>query len=158
MNPIGPGENMKKRLGKEWMTVYRTPAYRQHVQSLFDELIHKTWGRTEWAPPATVTETDENFIIELDVPGVDEQSIRVLCHEKMIGVEGRRQLPQESGKVFVHLSERPKGKFARIFDFAEPLDTENVQQSYHKGVLTLTIPKRRAAKEGRSGKIIIPIE
>jgi HSP20 family protein len=54
----------------------------QEVDRLFDEIIHRPWGsvRTaaeEWSPQIDLYETDTAFILEADLPGVQEQEVAV---------------------------------------------------------------------------------
>ncbi|NLX05293.1 MAG: Hsp20/alpha crystallin family protein [Phycisphaerae bacterium] len=136
---------------RQWFSVGQIPSYRRAVDSLFEELIYQAWGRAEWAPEVDVTETQDAFVVEIDLPGVDEESIVIAVRDGRLLVKGRRPHRAQAAGTCVHVCERPEGQFARTFEFRFPIDTGAMEKKYANGVLTLTLPKRRYDKEERHG-------
>jgi HSP20 family protein len=121
---------------------YRGIRYRQHeVHALFNELIHKRWGTTCWTPPVDVWESETAYIIEMDLPGVHADDVRMEAHERTLSVEGQRQLRQDPNQVTAHIHERCEGRFARTFEFDFNVEGTEVAGNWQDGVLTLTVPK-----------------
>ena len=89
----------------------------------------------------------DQFIVELDLPGIAEDSLNLdvernvlTVHAERAGVDPHREMVS---------AERPRGVFSRQLFLGETLDTEQIQASYHHGVLRLTIPVAERAKPRR---------
>jgi len=115
--------------------------HQYEIHTLFDELIHRPWGRAQWCPPVDIRETRESFVIEIDLPGVEPDEVHITAEGKTLTIEGRRKLRPCDDDRTIHLCERPDGDFARMFEFGETLENETIESRWHNGVLTLTIPK-----------------
>ncbi len=111
------------------------------IHTLFDELIHRPWGRAQWHPPVDIRETHESFVIDIDLPGVEPDEVRITAEGKTLAIEGRRELRPCDDERTTHLCERPDGGFARMFEFGQPLAPEAVESRWHNGVLTITVSK-----------------
>lgn len=87
----------------------------------------------------------DEFVVELDVPGVDEDSIDVTVENDVLQITAERQAPfAEDDRVLV--AERTYGTWTRHVHVGRGLDTANVQASYRNGVLRLVIPVAEEAK------------
>jgi HSP20 family protein len=127
---------------RQTLTPRRAFGFHQHeIHALFDELIHRPWGRAQWNPPVDIREDDENFIIEIDLPGVKPEEVRVTAEGNTLSIEGQRELRPCDDARTTHLCERPDGGFARMFEFAETLEEERIEGHWQNGVLTITVPR-----------------
>ncbi|MDT5323670.1 MAG: hypothetical protein QOF25_822 [Mycobacterium sp.] len=87
------------------------------------------------------------FIVELDLPGIDGDSLGLDVERNVLTVRAeRRGLDREREMVS---AERPWGVFSRQLFLGDTLDTDDIQASYHDGVLRLTIPVAEKAKPRR---------
>lgn len=87
----------------------------------------------------------DGFIVELDLPGVDRDSIDVTVERNVLQITARRSPRfQEGDEVTFH--ERPHGVMTRQLLLAEGLDTADITASYDDGVLRLSIPVSEEAK------------
>jgi HSP20 family protein len=111
------------------------------VHSLFDELIHRRWGRARWRPAADVLKTTTGYVVEVDLPGVDEESVRVTVRGRYLSIEGRRLTGRSEGGAAAVVCERPEGPFSRIVQFGEVIEGFKIQQSMTRGVLTLVLTR-----------------
>jgi HSP20 family protein len=110
------------------------------VHSVFDELIHKTWGHQHWHAAADVIETADDYIVEIDLPGVEPDNIGISLEESCLIVETLRQ-PHRPPDYKTHLIQRPIGRCYCSFEFPCRLDTASMSKSFENGVLTIRIPK-----------------
>ena len=86
----------------------------------------------------------EEFIVELDLPGVDPDSIDLGVERNVLTVRAeRRPLPPDRELL---AAERPRGVFSRQLILGDALDTDRVQAAYQSGVLSLRIPVAEKAK------------
>jgi HSP20 family molecular chaperone IbpA len=130
-------------------SVYRTKRLRQwqitfhpgEVHSLFDELIHRHWGRARWQPKIDVLRIASGYVVEADIPGVDEDSIDVGIRGNNLTIEGRRSPRLFERRVGVLVCERPEGSFSRVIQFAESIEGYSLRKSMTQGVLTLILTK-----------------
>src|ERR1700749_4940768 len=80
----------------------------------------------------------DRFIVEFDLPGVDEESLDLDVERNVLTVHARR--PEvDPGREMV-AAERPRGVFSRQLFLGENLDTDAIEASYGGGGLRLTIP------------------
>ena len=101
-----------------------------------------------WFPAMDSYETDNSFVIELDVPGVHPENVDISLDRNTLTIKGTRGATvnaQEKGEVRVFSSERLTGSFARAIRLSEYVDGERIEARYSNGVLTVTIPKSAAA-------------
>lgn len=116
--------------------------FRRHeIHTLFDELIHRPWGRSQWNPPVDIHEDDDAFVIEADLPGVNAEDVRIRIEGRTLAIEGRRQLRPCDNSRTSHLCERPDGGFIRVFEFQENIEQEQIQTRWQDGVLMVTVLK-----------------
>jgi HSP20 family protein len=115
--------------------------FRRHeIHSLFDELIHKPWGAVRWNPAVDVREDQDAYTIEVDLPGVKAEEVRIVAEEKSLTIEGQRKLGV-CNEVTSHVCERQEGRFARTFAFDDIIEGREIESHWQDGVLTVTIPK-----------------
>lgn len=87
------------------------------------------------------------FIVELDLPGVDPDSLDLDVERNVLTVHARR--PALDSEREMVAAERPRGVFSRQLFLGETLDTERIEADYSGGVLRLTIPVAEKAKPRR---------
>lgn len=104
-----------------------------------------TWTRPTAMPMDAYREGDE-YVIALDLPGVDPDAIDVDVERNMLTVRAERRPQAKTENVQMELSERPLGVFSRQVMLADTLDVENIKGDYDAGVLTLRIPIAERAK------------
>jgi HSP20 family protein len=101
------------------------------------------------AMPMNAYRKGHTFVVQLDLPGVEPDSIDLTVEQNVLMVRAERG-PVEAGEdVEVLLSECPAGTFTRQIFLGETLDSERIEADYTGGVLTLTIAVREAAKPRR---------
>ena len=90
----------------------------------------------------------DSVVVELDLPGVDPESVELTVERNVLTVKAERPVSHGTeDEVFV--AERPSGQYTRQLFLGESLDTDNVEARYDRGVLTLTIPVAEKAKSRR---------
>ncbi len=87
---------------------------------------------------------DDTFVIELDLPGVEHDSIDLDVERNVLTVRAERPVRASDAELLI--AERPKGVFTRQLVLGDALDTARVEASYDAGVLTLRIPVAEKAK------------
>lgn len=137
--------NHRTQLYHRYETVKHPGFYFHHheVHALFDELIHRPWGCVNWTPPVDVWENETAFILEMDVPGIEQEQLEIVRQGRTLTIRGQRQLRQDAGKAVGHLHERCEGRFTRTFEFDFVIEEAAIESTRQEGVLTVIIPKPR---------------
>jgi HSP20 family protein len=118
-----------------------------------DRLAGQLWGnggnggRTP-AMPLDAYRRGEQFIIHVDVPGIEPSSIDLTVDKNVLTVTGERTWQRDENMEVV-ATERPHGQFSRQLFLGDGLDTERIQASCEHGVLTVRIPVAEHAKPRR---------
>jgi HSP20 family protein len=103
--------------------------------------------RADWTPASDVYETEDAFVVALDLPGIDRDALEVTVDDNRLTVRGARAA--EEG-VRRHGGDRPVGRFASSFGPLPPsVDQRGIAAEYKDGVLRLRLPKRAAGDKGR---------
>lgn len=105
-----------------------------------------------WAPRIDVVETEDAFLFEFDIPGVEKDDIHVNLHDGVLTVSGEKQSRELSENDDVVRVERFTGHFYRSFSIPTALDDKKIEANYANGVLSLRLPK---AEESKPRKIKI---
>jgi HSP20 family protein len=114
-----------------------------------DRLTQSLFGNTGTnAHPAVIPmdawRDGDEFVVELDLPGVSPGSIDVDVERNVLTVKAERPLRANDAQLIS--AERPRGMFSRQLFLGDALDTERVAATYEQGVLTLRIPVAEKAK------------
>jgi HSP20 family protein len=109
---------------------------------LMDELLRSSAGNgsrvSGFTPPVDVHETEEEYLVKIDVPGVKSEDVNVEVNDSVLSISGSR-VADETGTA--QLVERPYGTFARTLTLPQGVDSDSIEAGYHDGVLELRIPK-----------------
>lgn len=99
-----------------------------------------------WQPLADIEETDDAFIIRMDLPGVTKNDIHLTIDNNTLTIRGERKRVGSEKREDYHLLERYYGNFQRSFVLPSTIDENNVNAEYKDGVLTVTLKKKEEAK------------
>ncbi|MGH9900735.1 MAG: Hsp20/alpha crystallin family protein [Pyrinomonadaceae bacterium] len=132
----------------------------ERMNSLFEEAARQRtaggeeerseMGHADWQPAADVYESEKDYLIALDLPGVRRQGLEVSLDENQLTISGERDRGAEDTNP--RRSERPFGRFSRSFTLPAVVDREGITADYKDGVLRLRLPKR-SGEQGRRVEI-----
>jgi HSP20 family protein len=132
-------------------------------------------GSEGFAPAMDVCETPDDYVVEVNLPGVKPEDVDIELHEGVLTIRGEmkqeghagrhtgQQTGQQSGQTNGQQStqqqgehrgnygirERRWGRFYRSVTLPANVDANKVQASFEHGVLTVTIPKAEETKPRR---------
>lgn len=120
----------------------------------FDQLLSEMSGLMEstvgvapavtWTPLADVTESDDAFHVEIELPGVKSKDINVEANGEELVVTG--EIKEKERKGVLRRSTRRTGSFEYRLRLPGEIHTEKVNARISDGVLTVTVPKAEVAK------------
>lgn len=102
-------------------------------------------GDVTWTPRADIHETDKEVIIDLELPGLKKEEIKVEVKNNVLTVSGERTKEQKTETPEGSRIERHYGKFERAFSLPDTVVEDKIGATYTNGVLTLTLPKNEKA-------------
>ncbi len=102
-----------------------------------------TASRPSLVPMDAWRESDD-FVVELDLPGVDPSSIDIDVERNVLTVRAERV--SRNGDWEMLASERPRGVFSRQLVLGDNLDLAKIEAGYEGGVLRLRVPVAEQAK------------
>jgi HSP20 family protein len=103
--------------------------------------------QAQYYQPATdVRETQQEVILQFDMPGVSSDNVDLMVEKGTLTVTGAAD-PEEQGNAVYR--ETHIGNYRRIFSLNEGVDAEHIQADMKAGVLTVRIPKPEKVKPKR---------
>lgn len=117
-----------------------------NLASDFEKVIENVFGDytqsdSDWVPRANVLETDGNYSVELELPGIQGDDVAVELSEGTLEIAGTKSVTTEVEGTKVLKSERRHGSFRRTFKFSTPLEADNISAEFKNGILTVVLPK-----------------
>jgi len=108
-----------------------------------DELMNRMLGgngngQRSWAPPVDVRELDEHYLVTVDLPGIDPDTVSIEVENDVLTVSGERPRSEEGQAYRI---ERPYGPFVRSLALPKGCDLDNVVADYRHGIVEIRIPK-----------------
>jgi HSP20 family protein len=85
-------------------------------------------------------------VATLELAGIEPEDVEVSVEDSTLTVSGSRELSSEVKEENVHRLERRYGSFTRAITLPTTADTDKVEASFDKGVLTIQVPKVERAK------------
>lgn len=107
----------------------------------FNDFFNTSWPTVpRTAIKADVRETDDSYIVEAEVAGVNKEDVTLLCERGVLTITvTKEESKEEEGKGYIR-KERYTGSTSRRFLF-EDVDEDNIKASLDNGVLSVTLPK-----------------
>jgi HSP20 family protein len=99
-----------------------------------------------WSPAVDILETEDALVLKADLPDVNISEIDIRVENQTLTLRGHRKFEKDENAKGYHRIERSYGEFVRSFAIPSTVDTEKVSADYRNGVLSITLPKKEAAK------------
>lgn len=117
----------------------------QLFTSMLGDVVSPATGA--WTPLADVTETDDAYLVEIDVPGADRKNLTVEVTGAELRISGEIVAKEKAG--WLRHRTRPVGRFAYHTSLPGDIDSEHITAGLADGVLTVRVPKSEAARPRR---------
>lgn len=92
-------------------------------------------------PLVDLYETDDNLILEMDLPGIEPDDVLIKLYEDVIIIEGIKRESREEKRYKYICMERSFESFRRMIRIPVPVNPAAGRAVYSDGVITLTLPK-----------------
>jgi HSP20 family protein len=114
----------------------------------FDLVPFGRWGEgwDVYSPRVDVSETDGKIVVSAELPGMESEDIDISLSEDVLTISGeKRQEKEENGKDY-YRTECMYGSFERAIRLPDEVKADEVDATFDKGVLTVTLPKTAEAQ------------
>ena len=138
----------------QWNPLHDLLSLQDRMNRLFEDATQRRAGdadprdeieKADWFPLADVYETEDAYVIALDLPGIDRGSLDVSIDENRLTIKGSRPEVQRDN----HRDECPRGRFLRTFSVPASVDQSAIKADYKDGVLEVRLPRRAERKPQR---------
>ena len=115
-------------------------------EDAFSRMLTEPQTNRPWAPAVDIYETENELVLKADLPDVELKDIDVRVENQTLTISGERTFEKNDTTKGYHRIERNYGSFVRSFSVPNAFDTENIGAEFKNGVLSVTLPKKEAAK------------
>jgi HSP20 family protein len=107
------------------------------ARGLFDRAI---------SPPVDVIETADHYVVECELPGMNQKDIDVSIASGVLTIKGEKKGPRSSSGTKVFRNETWQGAFQKTLSLPLNVQVDRIEAEYTDGVLRITVPKSESAK------------
>ena len=125
--------------------VTKTKEIEVQEQELVQEETERTRECRCFVPRADIYEVGDKIILELDMPGINENTIEVTLEKNILNVKGYAHIDDQDDYSLA-LAEYEIGDYERNFRISDAVAKDKIDALYRNGVLSLTLPKAEQAK------------
>jgi len=137
---------------------------RQTVNNWFDRLLTSRKDSGNWLthepfffdvfntatfPAVDVEESDDEVIINAEMPGLSEKDFEVEIQGQRLILRGEKKFQQEKKDRSYYYAECQYGSFSRVIPLPCEVVAEKAEAKYKNGVLNIRLPKSESAKAHR---------
>jgi HSP20 family protein len=121
------------------------PRLSEELDNVFNSIFDRTTrDAARWTPEADIHESDSAYVLEVDLPGLTRDDVKINVENNVLTITGERK-PNFTKENSFH-AERSFGKFTRSFNLSKLVKTDAIEARYENGVLILTLPKVEEVK------------
>lgn len=121
--------------------------YNSLLDSFFnDSFLSESEEPVHWNPRMEVEETQEEFLLNVEIPGLSKKDIDISVKDNVINISGEKKEKVRKKDSQYHLNEIRYGHFCRSFQLPNNVDVDKIKGNWKEGILTVEIPKTEVAK------------
>ncbi|CAO3425291.1 hypothetical protein [Azospirillum endophyticum] len=128
------------RLFDEASSMFRLPWSRRPMFGL-EPLLRSEAELAAIVPPAELEESEAEYRVALEIPGMDEKDVKVTIEDDLLTVRAEKKEETEEKDKNRYFSERRYGLCARSFQLPANVKADGITAAMKNGVLTITLPK-----------------
>ena len=125
----------------------------RNISKLFDDFSAIKWFEDHdvkdsdvFAPKSDIVESNDNYIIQVDLPGIKKNDITLTYKDNCLTISGERKQESERKTSDYVRHELQFGKFYRSYTLPNVGSLENVKATMKDGILKITVPKSEEKK------------
>ena len=130
---------------------------KRNMLNIFDDveqMMHQTFGhslengdsRLSYSPLMNVSETESDYLVMMDLPGVEKKDVEVNLSNGILTISGERKTSEKGDEKNRIWHETTYGAFRRSFELTTVVVEAKIKANFKNGVLNITIPKAEEIK------------
>jgi HSP20 family protein len=138
-----------------WTPMGNLQSFQEEMNRMFHDFFRggeggdQGWASGAWTPPVDIYETEDALVLTAMLPGVSKDDVSIEVHNNTLLLRGERKPASAVSDERYYRRECMYGPFQRSFVLPTTVDQNQVQATYHDGLLELRLPKVEAAKPRR---------
>ena len=142
-------------MSRPWNPLQDLMVLQDRMNRLFEDATHRQAQvetdrgdeveTADWYPAADVSEGDGEYVIQMDLPGIDRSALDINVDDNRLVIRGTRTIESKPQQRV----ERPSGRFVRTFAVPVSVDQNRIGAEYKDGVLSIRLPKQEEQKSRR---------
>lgn len=142
---------------QRWDPVRDLLQLQERVNDLFEDVkarsgtLHEAAAAATatWKPPMDLFESGEQWVIRVDLPGVDPADVGIEIESDALVIRGERRADASIAREDYLRVERPVGRFVLHVALPSAIDRGSLSALQRDGVLEISLPKKRDERPGR---------
>ncbi len=130
-----------------WEPVQDLEQVTDRMRRMLSETLGSDWALLKeaaaWVPSVDIEETDDSYVIEAELPGVDKKDINIELVGNELTITG--EVKEKERKGIVRKQTRRIGRFDYRVRLPEQLESDKIDADLKDGVLTVSVPKSERA-------------
>lgn len=126
-------------------------AFNSNLDHLFgDDLFSLPKAAARWnnLPPVNISETDDQFSVDLAAPGFNKSDFKINLDNNLLTISAERKEEKASKESNFSRREFIQDSFSRAFNLPEnKINEKDILANYDNGVLNISLPKKEEAKK-----------
>ena len=120
-----------------------TDIFGKRFSDIMDEFFNDAVATRQgsFSPKINISENEKQFMIDVEVPGMDKNDIDVSLENRQLTISGKRKFDNEEKDTRYHRVETHFGSFTRSFRLPDSVDEGSINAKYNNGILSITIDK-----------------
>ncbi len=127
------------------MTLIKYPEYNavSPFGSMFDRVFNDSYNSraTKFRPSVDLFEDDNAYEVQLSVPGMTKDDIKIDIKEGLLTISGERKFEKKNDDKNYRSIETQYGNFVRSFNLPDHVDAVKISAEYKDGILHVIVPK-----------------
>ncbi|MBK9228216.1 MAG: Hsp20/alpha crystallin family protein [Ignavibacteria bacterium] len=119
------------------------------LKTIFQSPLFSNWENalsTNFVPKVRISEDKDNFYINMEIPGLKKEDIKVAIEDKMLTINGVKKHEKKTEETNLITNEIYYGEFSRSFNISDDIKIDGIDAEVRDGVLFITLPKVEEAK------------
>lgn len=120
-----------------------TDIFGKRFSDIMDEFFNDAVATRQgsFSPKINISESEKQYMIDVEVPGMDKKDIDVSLENRQLTISGERKFENEEKDTRYHRVETHFGSFTRSFRLPDSVDENSINAQYNNGILSITIDK-----------------
>lgn len=126
-----------------------------NIRNEMNELLNRFLGESRpslrrgeewWQPLVDISETEDNVLVKAELPGLGPKDVNISLLGDTLTIKGEKKTEKEEKEEQYHFVERYEGTFQRTFRLPANIKRDQIDATFDKGILKISIPKTEETK------------